>query len=228
MPTQRENSHDMRTSPMPQRLLAASLGLILIACSATRNAHPGPSGPENLARYVLTIQEAPEGQVSHSWHPRSSFNQDQHSYVYATRISTFEGRLIRTGTLDDKCELVYRECMDRCESTRMPSAFNHYVSRYGRKRGKRIYCEEKCQEERARCYKHDGQMPVRFEAIDEAVDWVKRHREELLVGAVVVIAGVTFVVVVAGSGGSALVLAPAVLLVTPGTPSAPHVAEVSP
>jgi hypothetical protein len=177
---------------------------------------------------VLIIQKASDGQVSHSWQPASGFNLNQHHSGYGVGNSTFEGRLIRTGALDDQCELVYRDCMERCESTRMPSAFNHYVSRYGRKRGKRVYCEEKCQEERARCYKHEGQMPVRFNAIDEAVEWVKHHREELLVGAVVVIAGVAFVVMVAGSGGGVLVLAPALLFVTSGAPSAPPVAEVSP
>jgi hypothetical protein len=218
----------MSTSTVPRRFLASSLCLILTACSATRNAPPAPSGPESLGRYVLIIQEGPEGQVSHSWQPRSGFNLDPNARAYTANHGDFGGRIIRTGALDDQCELVYRECMDRCESTRMPSEFNHYVSRYGRSRGKRIYCEEKCQEERARCYKYDGQMPVRFTAIDEAVDWVKRHRRELLVGAVVVIAGVTFVVVVAGTGGGALVLAPVVLLVSPNSPADPHVAEVSP
>jgi hypothetical protein len=47
-----------------------------------------------------------------------------------------------------------------------------------------------------------------FAAIEPAIDWLKKHRTELVVGAVVVIAGVAFAVVVAGSGGTALVLAP--------------------
>jgi hypothetical protein len=41
---------------------------------------------------------------------------------------------------------------------------------------------------------------------------LKEHREEVLVGTVVVIAGVAFIVAVVGSGGLALVLVPAVLL----------------
>lgn len=53
---------------------------------------------------------------------------------------------------------------------------------------------------------------VSFPAVDSAVHWLKRNHREILVGTVVVIAGVTFVVVVAGTGGAVLILAPAVLL----------------
>ncbi|HYH96422.1 hypothetical protein [Hyalangium sp.] len=50
--------------------------------------------------------------------------------------------------------------------------------------------------------------------MDDAVDWLKQHRKEVLVGTVVAIAGVAFVVIVVGTGGAALILAPAVLLVS--------------
>ncbi|QRK14164.1 hypothetical protein JQX13_49015 [Archangium violaceum] len=49
-----------------------------------------------------------------------------------------------------------------------------------------------------------------FSVVDSAVDWLKQHRRELLVGTIVVIAGVAFVI--ASSGAGLLVLAPAVLL----------------
>lgn len=52
-----------------------------------------------------------------------------------------------------------------------------------------------------------------FDAIDPAVDWIKNHREEFLVGAVIVIAGVAFAVAVAASAGGALILVPGVFLV---------------
>jgi len=63
-----------------------------------------------------------------------------------------------------------------------------------------------------------GKHRLSFPVVDSAVDWLKHHRE-LVVGTIVVIAGVAFVVSVAGSGGGALVLAPAVLLVSAGVPS---------
>jgi hypothetical protein len=71
-------------------------------------------------------------------------------------------------------------------------------------------------------------LRVRFPAVDSAVDWLKQHRRELVVGTVVVVAGVAFVVVVAGSGGTALVLAPAVLLVSSEVPSTYAMTPVDP
>ncbi|WNG32008.1 hypothetical protein F0U62_42240 [Cystobacter fuscus] len=69
---------------------------------------------------------------------------------------------------------------------------------------------------------------MKFPATDKAVDWLKQHHEELLAGTVVVIAGVAFVTVVVGSGGTALVLVPAVLLVSPDVPSEPQIVAVQP
>ncbi|WP_225414395.1 hypothetical protein [Stigmatella hybrida] len=66
-----------------------------------------------------------------------------------------------------------------------------------------------------------------FDAVDPAVDWIKKHRTELAVGAVVVIAGVAFAVAAVGTGGVALALVP-LLLVTeasPGGPVSPPLAE---
>ncbi|MBN1205688.1 MAG: hypothetical protein JXB05_12285 [Myxococcaceae bacterium] len=78
-------------------------------------------------------------------------------------------------------------------------------------------------EELIKCKKGRGEWAeqhAEFDAIDPAIDWIKRHREELAVGAVVVIAGVAFAVVVAGSGGAALVLAP-LLVMAENSPEVP-------
>jgi hypothetical protein len=69
-----------------------------------------------------------------------------------------------------------------------------------------------------------------FNAIEPAVDWIKTHREEILVGTVIVIAGVAFVAAVAASGGGALILAPLVFVAEspPGLPAAaPSMAEAA-
>ncbi|MFY0571166.1 hypothetical protein ACN28E_46060 [Archangium lansingense] len=63
---------------------------------------------------------------------------------------------------------------------------------------------------------------------DKAVAWLKQHHQELLVGTVVVIAGVAFVATVVGSGGTALVLVPAVLLVSSDAPIGLQLAKVKP
>ncbi|OJT16783.1 hypothetical protein BO221_49050 [Archangium sp. Cb G35] len=53
---------------------------------------------------------------------------------------------------------------------------------------------------------------MKFEAIAPALDWVKENRNTILVGTVVVIAGVAFVAVFVGSGGSGLALLPLVAM----------------
>jgi hypothetical protein len=51
--------------------------------------------------------------------------------------------------------------------------------------------------------------------VSGAIEWLKEHRTELLVGTVVVIAGVVFVVASAGTG--LLVLAPLALMASAGS-----------
>jgi hypothetical protein len=67
---------------------------------------------------------------------------------------------------------------------------------------------------------------VRISAIDPAIDWIKKHREELAVGSVVVIAGVAFAVIVVGSGGAALALAP-LLIIAEISPEVPPVSQLA-
>jgi hypothetical protein len=66
----------------------------------------------------------------------------------------------------------------------------------------------------------------RFTAIEPAIDWVKQNRKEILVGTVLIVAGVAFIVVSAGAG--VVVLAPALLMVSTDAPSPPALAEESP
>ncbi len=72
------------------------------------------------------------------------------------------------------------------------------------------------------------QYTAEFDAVAPAVDWIKEHRTELVVGTVVVIAGVAFAVVVAGSGGAALALVPLLVMAETSSGMAPelHLAEV--
>ncbi len=56
--------------------------------------------------------------------------------------------------------------------------------------------------------------------------WLKRNHKAILLGSVVIIAGVAFVVVSAGAG--LVILAPAVLLASPPAEVEPLMAGVSP
>ncbi|PTL82882.1 hypothetical protein DAT35_18705 [Vitiosangium sp. GDMCC 1.1324] len=76
------------------------------------------------------------------------------------------------------------------------------------------------------CLKAQGRRAQEFTAVDSAVDWLKRNREAILVGSLVVIAGVVFVTVSAGAG--IVVLAPVVLVASSGAPVSPYIVAVSP
>jgi hypothetical protein len=63
----------------------------------------------------------------------------------------------------------------------------------------------KCLEEQAELERQE----LEFSNIDAALDWLRRHKTEVALGTVVVVAGVAFVVATGGSG--ALILAPLAL-----------------
>jgi hypothetical protein len=78
--------------------------------------------------------------------------------------------------------------------------------------------EDICWQAYLDCSELQGRQPREFKAVDEAVDWLKRNQMAILVGSVIMIAGVVFVVVSAGAG--AAVLAPIVLVASSEVTSA--------
>jgi hypothetical protein len=88
------------------------------------------------------------------------------------------------------------------------SAPHNYIPR-GPPRHDQI-CRDNCRPPYEDCVEAEGARALRFPAVNGAVEWLKEHRTELLVGTVAIIAGVTFVVVSAGAG--LVVLAPLALM----------------
>ncbi|RKG83339.1 hypothetical protein D7V88_24165 [Corallococcus terminator] len=76
------------------------------------------------------------------------------------------------------------------------------------------------------CSEIQERKPRQFSAVDAAVDWLERNQRGILVGSVVVIAGVAFVVVSAGAG--LIILAPAALLASGDSNVAPVVMGAMP
>jgi hypothetical protein len=60
------------------------------------------------------------------------------------------------------------------------------------------------------CLKSLKRPARRFSTMDNALDWLERHKKEILIGTIVVVAGAVFVVVSAGTG--VLVLTPLVAI----------------
>jgi hypothetical protein len=223
------------TSPLP-RLTAGALCCVLLACGATAHAPSGPahvssepSGPEDLTHFVLIIQEAPNGSLSHAWRPVSGFNVAPFltQSTAPTERGTFErsiaGRIVLAAWNRD-CEAERDTCEDNCMDSDLGPAWSH-IRTTGAKRAE---CRNRCWRPYLDCCRLRDLEGEEFRAIDDAVDWLKRHRREVLVGTTVVIAGVAFVAVVAGTGGAALILMPAVLLTSSAALSEPHLAAAQP
>jgi hypothetical protein len=154
---------------------------------------------------VLIIQETPDGQVTHSWEPLSRF--DLSKYPYRVSNGSVEGPIVRTAWTRD-CEDERDACVEMCKKSLRGRNWSH-----ASQGSKDEICRTRCLPAYNDCCRlRDQAEALKFPTGDQAVNWLKQHREELVAGTVVVIAGVTFIVVVGGSGGLAMLLVPAFLL----------------
>ncbi|WP_434388389.1 hypothetical protein [Melittangium boletus] len=86
---------------------------------------------------------------------------------------------------------------------------------------KRRHCRNGCWQPYLDCEEVQRLSPREFSATAPAIEWLKRHRDEVLAGSIIVLAGVAFVV--AFPPGAVLALIPATLLAA--VPSAPECAH---
>jgi hypothetical protein len=204
-----------------KRFLACCLSGLLVSCSVTRYTHPASA--QELADLVLIVSELPDGQVTHSWQRAEDF--DLSRYKVPSGEEELPGRIVTAVAHPRDCDQENRECFRECMSRPLPRGFGHMTSK--RKRGgKAEYCQERCWQAYRDCVELEKLRPQEFTAVDDALDWVKRNREVLLVGSVVMIAGVVFIVASAGAG--VVVLVPVALMVASETPSARQFAGVVP
>lgn len=198
-----------------RKMGALLLGVVLVSCSTARSSVP-PEG-RALSRFVLVMREHPDGQVSYAWHSAEDFDLER--YRQSPLPMGGDGRIVRVAARPRDCHEEYLACIDECMSRPLPRGYGHITAGRGLG-GKMEYCQERCRQPYNDCEELQRLKPQEFSAWDGAVDWLKRHRNSLLVGSVVVIAGVTFVVVSAGAG--LLVIAPVVLLASAGPGEEPH------
>lgn len=204
-----------------QRLIALSLIILLGSCSTPSHVGTAPSVPQDLSHYALVIEETADGQVIHSWVPASTF--DLSRYAYRPSAGSAERRIVHASFSRD-CEEERDQCEETCKASLKGRNWSHANAG-----SKAEICRSRCRPAYLDCSRLREQAEaVTFPVGDKAVDWLKRHREEILLGTVVVIAGVAFTVVIVGSAGTALVLVPAVLLVSSETPPMPYSGEEEP
>jgi hypothetical protein len=197
----------------------ALLGMLLVSCGATR--HGILVDAEELPRFVLVVQDAPDGQGVHSWRPAEEFELSR--YRARAGAAGASGRIVLAAAWRRDCHAEYVECVEGCLDAPLPRHLRHVPRRSSRHES---ICNDECLPAYLDCSRLQEILTQEFTAIDVAVDWVKRNRRALLLGSIVVIAGTAFVVVSAGAG--LLVLAPAVLVASAVTPAESGLAAVSP
>jgi hypothetical protein len=190
-----------------RRLVAATLGLLLASCSTTRYTTPGP---EDLADLVLVISELTDGQVTHSWQRAEGF--DLSRYRHPPNNSSSSGSIMRVAARPRDCDQELQDCYSDCMRSPLPRGYGHVKSPRS-SGGKSEYCRETCWQPFQDCVELQGLKPQEFTSAESAVDGLKLNREAILVGSIILIAGVAFVAVSAGAG--LLVLAPIALVVAP-------------
>jgi hypothetical protein len=192
----------------PARLIASTLSVLLVSCGTTRSTITPAA--EELTHYVLVLEESPGGQVIEHWRPAEEFDLSWYRFPTSARESTY-GRIVRVAkTYQRDCDAENDQCVDMCMSRPLPRGFGHIKSGGRGEGGKAEWCRKQCKQAYDDCRELEGRQRQEFSAVDEAVAWLKRHHQGILVGSIVVIAGVAFVTVSAGAG--LVVLAPAVLL----------------
>ncbi|HEX8440895.1 hypothetical protein [Archangium sp.] len=198
----------MKTCVYPTRLLVSTLCVLLVSCGATR--HAATPAVDELTRYVLIIEASPSGQVTHDWRRAEEFDLSGYRLQSSNPETTYGRIVLVSRSYQRDCDEENRQCIKMCMSRPLPRGFGHTTSGGRGKGGKEEWCNTQCRQPYLDCEELKGRRPQEFSAVDDALDWLKRNHQSILVGSVVVIAGVVFVAVSAGAG--LVVLAPAGLL----------------
>ena len=188
---------------------------LLLSCGGSIRSVLPPM-PEELPKLALVIQEAPDGQVVHSWRPATEFQEELQNLSFSVRSNTPSGGIVFVSGRRRDCDQEQIDCHRNCMRRKLPAP-NNYIPR-GHPRHNKI-CREGCLRAYIDCVDAEKARALRFSGVQGAVEWLKEHRTQLLIGTVVVIAGVTFVVVSAGAG--LFVLAPLVLMASADSADAP-------
>jgi hypothetical protein len=156
---------------------------------------------------VLIIRKEPDGQVTHSW--RRATEIDLPPYAPSSSTGGHIGDIVLASRRPRDCDQEQIDCVRECMRRRLPSHESHIKHKDG---SKNRFCQRMCLDEYMDCLEQEKSRALQFSTEGDATEWLKRNRTELLVGTVVVIAGIAFVTLSAGAG--LVILAPIALVAT--------------
>lgn len=99
------------------------------------------------------------------------------------------------------CDAEHNACFEDCWNS--PPPYGHIPPQ---KAQHYQHCTSLCLKKYMECCKQRRLSPQAFPEMKTALDWLKAHKTEVVVGSVVIVAGVAFIVATGGAGG--LVLLP--------------------
>lgn len=103
-------------------------------------------------------------------------------------------------TPQEVCDKQHVACFHKCWKKTPP-----YPYEKG-KQGHYEYCRTVCLKQYMECLESAKLKAREFSTQSEALEWLRKHKKEVAVGAIILVAGTVFIV--ATGGGGALVLAP--------------------
>ncbi|WP_146209543.1 hypothetical protein [Vitiosangium sp. GDMCC 1.1324] len=189
---------------------------------------------EELDRYVLVIQESPSGHVTHSWRAIEAFDLSQ--FRIQPHAERTYGRIMLAAARERDCDQENLLCFRRCMRARIPSHLGHIKPPRRGDGAKAEICQQECRPSYEDCLKAQGLRLQEFSAVDGAIDWLRQNRNGVILGGIVVIAGVAFWVfpptAIAGAtlatAKALFVLVPVAALASSEVACEPHTVAVVP
>ncbi|WP_245814335.1 hypothetical protein [Cystobacter ferrugineus] len=182
------------------------LPLFLLACSVSRPVLTGHVQPQQHT--LLVIRDTLDETQAVTWRAASEVDWAQLDQALVRMRES--GAVALTARRVRDCEQEQIDCFRRCWKRKPPSPIERgSPSHYS-------HCQNTCRDAYMDCLKLNEVDALEFNAMEDAIDWLKRHRQEILVGTIVTAAGAAFIVVSAGAG--MLVLAPLVFMAEAESP----------
>jgi hypothetical protein len=107
------------------------------------------------------------------------------------------------------CQAEHEECFRKCwRKSRPPYPHKHDEWYYKRCTTDCLNAFNRCVDE-LEAEERERAKKLEFSRVDEAIEWIRNHKAEVVLGTIVIVAGAAFVLTTGGSG--ALILAPLAL-----------------
>ncbi|WP_233166619.1 hypothetical protein [Archangium sp. Cb G35] len=169
---------------------------------------------------MLLLQKSSSGHITHQWRTIDEF--DFSRFTLQPHAERTCGRIVLAAAHQRDCHAEFTDCIDTCMDRPLSEDYAHITSAGA----KRTHCTKGCWQPYRDCEDLKNLRPQEFSATTQAIDWLKRNRDEALVGSIVVVAGVAFLV--AFPPGALIALVPVAALASSEVACDPYITAEAP